>query len=151
MASKAKVGRGTVVSIGGVTGGTTTTFTPIEELMDASFSGAAWGTDETSNFDSGVNEEFVATMRNNGEVSLKGNLVDGAVGQTALSAACDTGSKFDFTIVLAKGPGETTKGTSYAFSAITLSFLNIGITTKGIVQFDAKLKVSGAIITTVGA
>jgi hypothetical protein len=151
MGSKAKVGRGTIVSIGGVTGATgDEVFVPIEELMESSFSGGSWGTEDSSNFDSEVEEEFLSTMRNNGEVGLKGNLIDAAPGQVALEAAYDTGSKYDFKVQLKPGPGQTT-GTLYTFSALVTSFFDIPVTTKGIIQFTSKLKVSGAIGKTVGS
>ena len=108
-----------------------------------------WGTDDSTSFDSGVDEEFLTTTRNNGEVTLKGHLIDGAAGQVALSAAYGLGDKHDFTIQLKPGPGQTV-GTLYAFSALVMSFFDITLTTKGIVQFNGKLKVSGPIATTAG-
>ncbi len=150
--SRAKVGRGTVVSIGSVSGGAGgDVYTPIEELNDATFSGGQWGTAETTNFQSGVDEEFLTTTRNNGEVNLKGNLIDGAPGQAALTVAYNSGSKYDFKVQLAVGPGETTIGTAYTFSALVMSFFDIPVTTKGIVEFTSKLKVSGPITTIAGS
>ena len=149
--SKAKTGRGTVVSIGGVSGGSgTETFIKVSEVLDSSFGSSAWGTEDSSNFDSGVDEEFLATMRNNGEVNLKYNVVDSDPGQQALNTACDSGQKYDFTVQLKPGPGQTT-GTLYAFSALILTVLEIPITTKGIIQNSSKLKISGSITKTFGS
>lgn len=148
--SKAKAGRGTIVSIGGVTGATgTEVWTPIGELSTASFTGSSWGTDDTSNFDSGVDEEFIATMRNNGELSLDGNVVDTDPGQIALVAAYNSGSKYDFKVQQQPGPGETT-GTLRAFSGLVLSY-DETTTTKNKAGFSVKVKISGAITVTPGA
>jgi hypothetical protein len=146
--SKARVGRATVVSIGPVTGGTGA-FTPIGEVMKSGFSGAAWGTVDVTNFDSGVDEEFITTTRNNGDVTIEGNLVDTDPGQVLLTTAYNSGSKYNFTVQLAPGPGETT-GRLYAFSAL-VSSLDTPIDTKAAVSFSCKLKVSGAITVTPGA
>jgi hypothetical protein len=153
MASKAKVGRGTIVSIGGVTGttgGGAETFVVIEELMGSPFSGGVWGTEDVTNFQSGVDDEFISTTRNNGEVTLKGNLIDGAPGQAALNAAYNSGSKYDFKVQLLPGPGETT-GTLYTFSALVTTFFDIDVSVRAAIQFSAKLKVSGEIVTVEGS
>lgn len=148
--SKAKAGRGTVVSIGGVTGaGGTETFTPIYELTNASFSGSAWGTEDTSNFNSGVDEEFIANMRNNGELNLEGNVVDTDPGQVLLTTAYNSGSKYDFKVQNLPGPGETT-GTLRTLSGLVTSY-DETVTVKGKVAFTVKVKISGAITVTPGA
>ncbi len=149
--SKAKAGRGTVVSIGGVTGATgTETFLSVAEVNDSSFTGSSWGTEDSSSFDSGVDEEFIATMRNNGEVNLKFNVVDTDAGQQALITAYNSGSKYDFKVQLKPGPGQTT-GTLYAFSALVRSAFDLPVTVKGIIQNSAKLKISGPITPTYGS
>ncbi len=145
--SKAKAGRKAVVSIGGITGAAGGTFLPIEELMQSNFSGASWGTTEVTNFDSNADEEFITTTRNNGTVSLKGNLIDLAPGQAALEAAYQDGIRRDFKVQMPPGPGDTT-GVIYAFSALVESFLDINVEVKSAVQFTSSLKISGAVTKT---
>jgi hypothetical protein len=150
--SQAKVGRGTVVSIGGVSGaGGSEIFTQINELDKASFTGGKWGTADSTNFNSGVNDEFLTTIRDNGSVSLSGNLVDQDPGQVALAAAYANGLKYDFKVQLLPGPVETTTGTLYSFSALVESFFDIPVTTKDIIKFTSSLKISGPITETVGS
>jgi hypothetical protein len=148
--SKAKAGRGTILSIGAITGATAAAFVPVGELDDSSFSGGAWSFEETTNFDSGVDEEFLVTTRNNGELSLSGNLIDGDTGQNAVNAAYDSGDKHDFQVQLRPGPGQTT-GTLYKFSALVMSFFDISIKTKSRISFTGKLKISGPITKVVGS
>lgn len=146
--SKSQVGRGTIVSIGGQTG-TGGTFTTIGEVTDASFSGAAWGTVDVTNFDSGVDDEFISTTRNNGDLTLQGNMIDAEPGQVALFAAYDTGFKYDFKVQLQPAQGQTT-GKVYTFSALVTS-LETSIQTRSVVNFNTKLKISGAITRTAGS
>ena len=151
MASKAKVGRGTVVSIGGQTGAAgTENLIKVGEVMESSFTGSAWATEDVTNFDSNVDDEFLTTTRNNGELTLKYNVIDSDPGQQALIAAYNTGFKYDFTVQLKPGQGQTT-GTSYAFSALVMTIFDIPVTTRGVIQSSGKLKISGPITPTYGS
>jgi hypothetical protein len=69
--SQAQSGRGSVLSIG--TSGATPTYTVIGEVKSSSQSGSQWGTEDVTNFESGVDQEFQTTIRDNGELSLMGN------------------------------------------------------------------------------
>jgi hypothetical protein len=148
MASKARVGRGSALSIGGVTDGTTVAFQHIAEANKASFSGGSWGTVDVTSFDSGVDEEFKTTTRNNGDLNLEGFLVDSDAGQVAVQAAYDSGNLYDFKLQLLPGPGQTT-GTLYTFSGLVQS-LDIPVETRSAITFTIKVKISGAIVRTIG-
>ena len=144
--SKAQAGRGTVLSIGELTGTTTTTWTPIGEISSSGISGSQWQTDDVSNFDSGADQEFITTMRDNGTVDISGNRVPLDAGQAAIEAAFADGLKYDFKIQLPKNvqAGQTTSGDSYTFSAIVLS-REVPIETTRKVGWNVKLKISGAV------
>src|SRR5450756_2018755 len=105
--SKARAGRGAALSIGGVTGSSGVAYTQVGEVNKASFSGAAWGTIDVTNFDSGVDDEFITTTRNNGDLNVEGNLVDDDAGQIAFENAYDSGAKYNFKLQLLPGPGQT--------------------------------------------
>ncbi|HEY1213677.1 MAG TPA: phage tail tube protein [Bryobacteraceae bacterium] len=145
--SLAQAGRVTKLSIGGIIGASNeTTYTPVGECKDASRSGGSWGTEDVSNFDSDKNEEFISTMRNNGEVSLAFNKVPSDAGQLALRAAYDDGLKRRFTIQYPAGQGQTT-GEIDTFAALVVS-VDMDTKVKSGLGLTIKLKVSGGIVTT---
>jgi uncharacterized iron-regulated membrane protein len=133
--SLAQAGRGSSVLIG-------STPTEIGEVTSAAFSGQAWGYVETSNFDSGVDEEFIPTMRDNGTLRIQGNKVDADAGQVLLKA--------DYVVQLPKTATQTTTGTKYTFTAYcqTLTFA-VGVKDK--IALDATLKITGPIVRVVGS
>lgn len=147
--SKAQPGKGTVVSIGPVAGTSSPTFVAIGEVKSSSISGTAWKTDDVTNFQS-LAEEWITTILATGEVSLAGNRVSSDAGQLALAAAFATGELYMFTISLPKTLTQTTAGDSYALNALVLS-QDFTITTEKAVEFSTKLKISGAIVLTVGS
>lgn len=150
--SKAQSGRGSAISIGAVSGGTGSgeTFTLIGEVSESGISGNAWGTEDSTNFQSGADEEFLSTVRNNGEVGMVVNRVSSDAGQIALETAYQSGNKYDFQIVLPKLASQVTSGDMYAFSALVMS-REIAIGVKKKVELTVKLKISGAVVLTVGA
>jgi len=148
--SKAKSGRQTVVSIGGVTGSSGTALTPIFELSGATPSGGDWDFADTTNFNSGVDAESLSTIRQPVTFTLEGNVVDADPGQIALVAAYNNGGKYDFTVQLAAGPGAAT-GTLYAFSAYVQSYFDFKIDVKSAITFTSKLRVNGHITVTAGS
>jgi hypothetical protein len=141
--SLAQAGRGSSVLIG-------STPTEIGEVTSAAFSGQAWGYVETSNFDSGVDEEFIPTMRDNGTLRIQGNKVDADAGQVLLKADYDSGGKSAYVVQLPKTATQTTTGTKYTFTAYcqTLTFA-VGVKDK--IALDATLKITGPIVRVVGS
>jgi hypothetical protein len=150
--SKAQAGRGTVVSIGGLTGGGGTTFTPILELKSSGISGSEWTEEDVSNFNSGANKEWLTTMLDSGTVDLAGNRITGDPGQQALAAAFDSGLKYDFKIQLPinSQAGQTTSGDLFTFSALVKSSETTIETTKAVTR-NFKLHISGPITETAGS
>jgi hypothetical protein len=150
--SLAQAGRQVQLGIGTVTtpGTPSTTFTHIGEVKDASRSGASWGTAETTNFDSGVDEEFITTTRNNGEYGLEVNAIEGDAGQVALLAAYDSGFKYDFQVIYPKQGAETTAGRKKTFSALVMS-VDEKLSLKDAITYSIKLKVSGPITQVAGS
>ncbi|MBB6144717.1 hypothetical protein HNQ77_002673 [Silvibacterium bohemicum] len=149
--SKAQSGRGSALSIGGVTGSTgTETFTLVGEIKTSGISGAQWGTDDVTNFQSNADQEFITTIRNNGSLRLDGNRVSTDAGQVAVEAAFASGSKYDFKLVLPLALGQTTTGDTYTFSALVES-RDFTVDVSKAISWSVTLKVSGPVTLTTGS
>lgn len=141
--SLAQAGRGSTLSIGASP-------TEIGEVTSAAFSGQAWAYADTSNFDSGVDEEFIPTMRDNGTLRVQGNKVDADAGQVLLKADYDSGGKSAYVLLLPKTPAQTVSGTKYTFNAYCQT-LTFAASTKDKVGLDATLKITGPITRVAGS
>ncbi|RSL15571.1 hypothetical protein EDE15_1062 [Edaphobacter aggregans] len=151
--SRAQAGRGSSLSIGGVTGaGGSPTFVTIGEIKSSGISGAQWSTDDVSNFQSGADSEFITTMRDNGTLDISGNRVASDAGQVAVEAAFASGLKYDFKLVLPINvqAGQTTVGDTYGFSALVQS-RDISVDTSKAVGWSVKLKISGPVTLSAGS
>ncbi len=113
-------GTGTVVSIGGLTGGATTTFTAIGEISDFKSSGRKRGTTPVTNFDSLGIVRKLGTTLDLGQVDMTVNRVSDNAGQEAVIAANLQGGAYDFKVQLPINPdiGQTTTGDLVTFSGI---------------------------------
>lgn len=148
--SKAQPGRSSILSIGPVAGTSSPTFVPIFEVRSAPRRGAKWETEDVSNFNSGVDKEFITQMRDNGTIQITGNRVGSDAGQTALKAAFGTGGLYMFTFSLPLTTGQTTTGDSWAFNALVES-VDYDVDTTKAVTFTCTLKISGIPTETAGA
>jgi predicted secreted protein len=148
--SQAQSGRGTVLSIGST--GATPTFSVIGEVKTATQSGSQWGTEDVTNFESGNDQEFQTTIRDNGEFSLAGNRVNNDAGQLATESAFADGSIRPFKLQLPLNPltGQMTTGDLYTFNALVVS-RDFSVEFNKVITFSTKLKVSGAVTLTPGA
>lgn len=141
--SAAQSGRGSTLGIGA-------TPTLIGEIKTSSLGGSQWGTADVTNFESGISQEFITTIRNEGEFSLAGNRVSGDAGQVAVETAYGTGAVSAFTLTLPKTTTQTTSGDKYTFNAIVLSRdFDVDVTKE--ISWNVKLKVSGAITLVPGS
>ncbi len=146
--SQAQAGRLAQLAIN--TGSTTTpVWTTVGEVKDAAQSGAAWGTVDVTNFESGINKEFITTIRDNGIWKLTCNRVSGDAGQVALKAAYASGlaAMFQLTYPLS---GAQTAGDTDSFSALVES-VDVDVSTEKAIEMSVALKVTGAITSVVGA
>lgn len=151
--SKAQAGRGTQLSIGGLTGaGGVDTWTLIGEIKTSGISGAQWGTEDVTNFESGADQEFLSTIRDNGTLDLAGNRVASDAGQLAVEGAFSSGLKYDFKMVLPINTqaGQTTTGDTFSFSALVQS-RDIAVDTTKAIGWTTKLKVSGPVTLVSGS
>jgi len=146
--SKAQAGRGSQLSIG--TTGTTPTFTLVGEVKSSGVSGAQWGTTDVSNFESGADQEFITTIRNNGNVKLDGNRVSSDAGQVLVEAAFSTGGVVPWKLVLPLTAAQTTTGDTYTFNALVESREFTVDTTKEI-NYSVSLKISGPVTLVTGS
>lgn len=151
--SKAQAGRGTQLSLGGLTGaGGAETFTPIGEVKTTGISGVQFDQEEVSNMDSGVYKEYLATMIDPGTLDLSGNRISTDAGQQAVEAAFLTGLKYDWKMVLPinKQAGQTTTGDTFVFSGFVKS-RDIPVDITKAIAWTVKLQLSGAPIYTQGS
>jgi hypothetical protein len=146
--SKAQAGRGTILSIG-------STPVVIGEITSEGFSGNGWKFEDTSNMQSGQDEEFLPTMRDNGTYDISGNRVSSDAGQAAVEAAYyntsgDTLVASPFTMTLLKNASQTTSGDVYTFNAFVQSCVFKADVEKKI-TWEVKLKISGPVTKTEGS
>ncbi len=148
--SQAQSGRGTVVSIGTV--GNSPTFAVLGEIKSTSQSGSQWGTEDVTNFESGSDQEFQTTIRDNGELNVSGNRIPSDPGQVQLEAAFGDGLIRPFKVQLEPNEltGQTSVGDLFSFNALVVS-RDFAIEYNKVVTFSAKLKVSGPITVTSGS
>lgn len=141
--SQAQAGRGTTISIGA-------TPTLIGEISEIPFDLPEWNTDDVTNFESGLDEEFIVTIRKSMEFTVTGNRVSSDAGQTAVQAAYAGPTLSAFVIQLPKTSSQTTNGDKYAFNAWVLA-QSFTIQTTKKVDFKMKLKTSGPVTFTAGS
>lgn len=140
--SLAQAGRGSSLSIGG-------TPTVIGEIKTAGISGNSWGTADVTNFESGADQEFITTIRNNGELRLAGNRVVADAGQALVETAYSTGAITAFVLALPKTAAQTTSGDKYSFNALVQS-RSFDVDVSKEISWSVTLKISGAVTFTAG-
>ena len=158
MASKSQTGRQTKFSIGAQTGSSsgTETFTKVGEVMQCSMSGITVDLEDVSSFDTVFIKDKLGNLADGGTVDLKFNYVAGGTdaGQAAINSALRTGLPFDFTIELPRNTRlstpQTTKGDSFAFSAIVSKGGALDIGVKGPITGSAGLTIVSDIVLTPG-
>jgi hypothetical protein len=112
--SQATAGRGSTLSVG-------PTPTMVGEIKTSSVSGNSWGTADVTNFESGADQAFITTIRNNGELKLAGNRVSADAGQVLVEAAYQSGAIIPFTLQLPKSPSQATMGDKYTGNCLVQS------------------------------
>lgn len=140
--SLAESGRGSLLTVGG-------TPTTVGEIKSASLSGNAWGTADVTNFQSGPDQEFILTTRNNGEFRLQGNRVSTDAGQVIVEGLYSSGLISAFAITLPKSSAQTTTGDKYTFNALVQS-RSFDVDVSKEVSWTVTLKISGAVAFVAG-
>jgi len=141
--SQAQSGRGTQISIGA-------TPTLIGEVSDFPLNRNKWDTADVTNFQSGSDSEFIATIRKSATLTIKGNRVSSDAGQVACETAYQSGTISAFTVQLPKTGAQTTNGDKYTFNALILS-LDFAISPTKQVEFSLDLQISGPVTFTAGS
>jgi hypothetical protein len=141
--SKAQAGRGSLLSIGA-------TPTPVGEVADVPFNRPEWETVDTTNFDSGIDEEQLVTIRRASTFSITGNRVSSDAGQIAAETAYQSGALTAFTFALPKTTAQTTTGDTYSFKAYVKGS-NFKVSPTGKVEFTLNLQTSGPVTVQVGS
>jgi hypothetical protein len=135
-ASAAQAGRSSLLSIGG-------TPTLIGEVKSVSLNRGEWQTIDVTNFQSGVEQEWISTIRNSGTVAVKFNRVSADAGQAAVETAYISGAVTAFVLELPKVSGQVTHGDRYSFSAIVTKS-NFTDEVKSVIEGDVELKITGS-------
>lgn len=126
-------------------------YTPIFELSQAPISGYKWDVEDTTNFQSGINKEYLKTLLDGGKLSLTGNRVSTDAGQAALKAAfLDNANAYLFQLTYPLEAGQTTTGDVEAFAALVES-LDITLDVGKVVKIAVSLQRTGTITYTEGA
>lgn len=127
-ASVAKIGHGSIVTWNSV---------PVPEVKQASHNGPNGNPIDVTNMDSpDVYTEFIAGIRDGGEVTLSGNYT-AVAGQNALKTDLDSGTKRTGTIALGVTPTAT-----ITISGFVTAF-SIAAEFGGALSFSASIKVTG--------
>jgi predicted secreted protein len=140
--SQAQAGRGTIIAIGA-------TPVPIGECSDLPLNRPEWDSVDVTNFDSGMDEEQLVTIRKAATITITGNRVASDAGQLAAEAAYQSGEKTPFTITLPKSGTETTSGTVFTFTAYVKG-VTFKVTPTGKVEFTLNLQTTGGMPSTPG-
>ena len=141
--SQAQAGRGSTLSIGA-------TPTMIGEVKSAAITGNSWGTADVTNFESGPDQEFILTIRNNGELKVAGNRVSTDAGQLLVEAAYQSGAINSFTLQLLKSPAQTSTGDKWVFNALVQA-RSFDVDVSKEISWTVTLKISGALTFTAGS
>lgn len=142
--SQAQRGASSTLSIG-------SSPTLIGEVKSVSLNRGEWQTMDVTNLESGVDEEILTTLRNNGTVAFKINRVSADAGQAAVETAYQSGALTAFVLQLPKTPAQTSQGDKYSFSAFVIKS-NIGpVEPKSAIEGDIELKISGTAPLTIGS
>lgn len=137
---------GTAVSltftVGYVTIGEIKSAPPVEGKFDK---------EDVSNFQSGVDKEYIKLMRDNGAPKITGNRVSSDAGQLATIAAYnDPNNAYMFQVTLPKTPTQTTTGDTYTYNALVLGQSFVLETNKA-TTFTLDLQITGPVTFTAGA
>lgn len=140
--SKAQAGRGSILAIGA-------TPTEIGECADIPFNRPEWDTVDITNFDSGMDEEQLVTIRKAATFSVTGNRVSSDAGQIAAEAAYQNATLNSFTLTLPKTSTQTTAGDKYVFNAYVKGS-SFKLSPTGKIEFTLNLQTSGPCVLTPG-
>lgn len=129
----------------------TNIYLSIGEVKTATPVDAKFSTENVSNFDSNIDEEYIKLMRNNGQIKVSGNRVSSNAGQLAVVAAFnDANNPYQFQVTLPKRPDQTTTGDVYTYAALVMG-QSFQVETAKAVTFDLELQITGPVTFTAGS
>jgi hypothetical protein len=150
--TQAQSGNGSILAIN--TGTVSSAiWTTVGEISDIAQSGKTNKSDDATNLQSSA-EEFIPTILTPGSWGLTLNRVSGDAGQAAVLASFNAlpPTIKQYKITLPKAAGQSTTGDAFAFSAMVEEFNDLGtVKADKKISTQAKLKVSGPIVLTVGS
>jgi hypothetical protein len=152
--SKAQAGRGAVLGIGPLfvpgAPAATPAYVTIGEIRTSGITNSQWDTVDVSNFESGVDKEFITTMRDPGMIAIAGNRISSDLGQVNCEAAFQSGGIYMFQILVPKNVTQTTTGDIYTFNALVKS-IDFEIDVAKEISWTVKLQLSGPRLLTPGS
>ena len=147
------MGRGSTFSIS-IDG---TTFTPVKQLQQVSYSGGKLNFDDITNLDSpspvgsnAVFEEVAPTTNSSGQCQLSGVFSDSDAGQVMFIAAFNNVQLLTVKMQMAPRTGQT-KGFLRTYTAYVQEPPNYSYGTTKAVSFQGSLKITGPMTDTVGS
>lgn len=120
------------------------------EIKTADFSGQKLDLADVTNFQSGVFKEWLATLLDSGELSVKGNFIPSDATQAALLAFFNTATRAAYGILLPNNPATGNTYGSFTFLAF-VSSLEWGLPIDKEASVSMKLKITGAISFVAGS
>lgn len=130
---------------------TVTPWIEIEETEQAPVSGYQWDNEQTTNFDSLSNKEWIKTLLDSGKVALQTNRVSSDPGQVLLYGAfLDPNNAYMFQISYPLANGQTTSGDTVVFAAL-VNGQDDDLTVGKVIKRKSSMQRTGAVTFTEGS
>jgi hypothetical protein len=121
-------------------------YTAVGEIKTTDPGKGQFDKEETSNFQSGLDKEYLKTMRDNGAPKLSGNRVGSDAGQLAVVAAYNDGDNsymIQITLPINKKAGQTTTGDIYTYDALVMHQSFGPVEVNKAIPFECELQITG--------
>lgn len=124
--------------------------TPIAELTQMDFSGQKLDLADVTNFQGGIFKEYLATLLDSGDLTIKGNFIPSDASQAAILAAFNAATRLSWYLTL---PVNVATGLPYGhftFLGFVAEFMwSLPIAKQG--EISGKIKITGAITYVAGS
>lgn len=126
-------------------------YTLIGEIKSAPPVDGKFDKEDVSNFQSGLDKEYIKLMRDNGTPKITGNRVANDAGQLAAVAAYNDGNNaYMFQVTLPKTPAQTTTGDVYTYNALVMGE-SFTLETNKATSFTLDLQITGPVTFVAGS
>ena len=119
-------------------------FTPIAELMQMDFSGQKLDLADVTNYQSGIFKEWLATLLDSGDLTIKGNFIPSDATQAQLLSYFNTATRVQWYLTLPIAVGTGLPYGHFTFTGFVVEWSwNLPIEKQGII--NGKIKITGPI------